>query len=131
MSIINFAIYSVTVIGFGYVAVGFVSGLIRRSRPVAAVESVAPVAPAAPVELPAGEFCCDAAPEDAAIVEAFLNRPVVRHVVVPFVRPNRHPALEGLSIRELKKLASEAKIKGYSNLTKTELIQRLQGRAAA
>ena len=39
---------------------------------------------------------------------------------------DEHPALEGMSIRQLKKLASEAKIKRYSNLTKDELIERLR-----
>ena len=39
---------------------------------------------------------------------------------------DEHPALEGLSIRELKMLASEAKVKRYSNLTKNELIERLR-----
>ena len=42
------------------------------------------------------------------------------------VTVDEHPALEGLSIRELKALASEAKIKRYSNLTKEELIKRLR-----
>ena len=39
---------------------------------------------------------------------------------------DEHPALEGMSIRQLKKLASEAKIKRYSNLTQAELIERLR-----
>ncbi len=85
------------------------------------------------IEVPSGEFCCDADPSDAAIVEAFLNRPVatVIYNVVPFrrpVRPAAHPVLDGLNIRDLKKLASAAKIRGYSNLTKDELIGRLKAK---
>ena len=39
---------------------------------------------------------------------------------------DEYPALEGLSIREQKRMASEAKVKRYRHLTKDELIERLR-----
>ncbi|MFM7424588.1 MAG: Rho termination factor N-terminal domain-containing protein [Elainella sp.] len=126
---IDFVIESVTVCSIAYFAVMFVAGLGRRSvLPVGQPAHVEAVVELSHVE---GVFCCDANPEDAAIVEAFLNRPKFVDNVVPFRRPNRHPALHSLSIRELKKLASSAKIRGYSNMTKAELIERLRASTMA
>lgn len=112
---IDLLINSSLLLGAGYLATVFVSGLVaRRTRPSLPT-------------VPEGIFICEPDPTDAALVEAYLNRPKFTDNIVPFRRPApKHPALEDLSIRQLKKLASEAKIRGYSNMTKAELIQRLQ-----
>ncbi len=117
MQAIDILINSVTVIGCGYVAAMFVLGAVKRSWVSVTIEQVT---------VPDGEFSCGASAEDAAIVDGYMNRVRMADNVVPFVRPVRqHPALDGLGIRGLKKLASAAKIRGYGRMGKAELIERL------
>ncbi|MBF2074567.1 MAG: hypothetical protein IGS50_12515 [Synechococcales cyanobacterium C42_A2020_086] len=134
MQVLDFAFEATAILGFGYVSLMFVSGLVRRwQRPAAPVVDSMPIVlrtvrRTIPV-IPDGVFCCDADPADAAIVEAYLNRaasPVIADNVVPFHRPQRlQPFLNGLSIRELKRLASERRIPRYGVMTKAQLVAAL------
>jgi hypothetical protein len=117
---IDFLIESVTVCSITYFAVMFVAGIGRRSVSTS-VE---------PVEVPVGEFCCDAAPEDAAIVEAFLNRPRFVDNVVPFiraarpVRPAQRPAPTDRELIELAKATGFPGAKKWSFSRKLNQQQR-------
>lgn len=107
-------------LGFAYTFAMFISGLAKRSANPVTEQ----------IEVECGVFSVAADPVDAAIVDEYtqkMQRSVIAFNVVPFVRPQpKPPALEDLSIRELKKLAAEAKIRGYSNMRKPELIERLR-----
>jgi hypothetical protein len=48
--------------------------------------------------------------------------------VVPFRRPSAHPALEGLSIRELRQVVRDRglRIVGYGSLPKAKLIEAIR-----
>ncbi len=130
MQLIDALIYGTTVMAFGYVVTMFVLSVtarkvdsrVEQGEVLAWLEELA--------EEAEGEFSCDADPIDAAVVDGYMQAmaaPVLADNVVPFIRPApKHPALEDLSIRDLKKLASAAKIRGYSNLRQAELIERLR-----
>lgn len=52
-------------------------------------------------------------------------RPIAAYIPVKITPKTDAPALDTLTIRQLKKMASAAKIKRYSSLTKAQLIAAL------
>lgn len=141
MQLIDALIQGSVLFGIGYVGLMFAGFFVRTVRP--AVEQVDRLSEIAGEDLlqqseaiPAfpGDVTVTAEPDaiDLAEVEP-IGRPDARcmaKAMAPEARltipVGEHPALEGMSIRQLKKLASEAKIRKYSNLTKDELIERLR-----
>jgi len=82
----------------------------------------------------ANDFCPEDEPvqleEQPTEQYTFIELPIVNlvyhaPVVQDEVQPEQSVTLASLGIRELKKLASAHHIKGYSNLRKSELIERL------
>jgi hypothetical protein len=131
MDILNFAIYGTAVVGFGYVAVGAILSAVaglRGSRVeikrVGQGQAVATYESTEVVQEIIEQFdAWEAADSLAPTATAAKAMPAQAVLVVPVAEAGD---LTELTIRQLKKLASEAKVKGYCNMRKAELIERLQ-----
>jgi hypothetical protein len=92
--------------GFAYFSIAFISGYSRwKAAP-------APVQPAMAAE---DEAVCAVEPEP--------GKPIASDKVVPFTR--KAPDLSGLSIRQLKAIASRTKLPKYNKDSKAVLQERL------
>lgn len=72
--------------------------------------------------------------EDHDLVDSYIaqhSKPKIIFIdnVIPFVRPKlKHPALETMTLKDLRKLGSKLKIKGASRWTKAEALEILATR---
>ncbi|MBW4566005.1 MAG: Rho termination factor N-terminal domain-containing protein [Mojavia pulchra JT2-VF2] len=144
-SILTVTIIALPAAYIGLVAVQFVSGLVQlwnSAKPQVQVEAIAPVVPVAPQpafeQLPCPwdsdeslELLEERVQKNAITSTQLLLLPAKEIVVIEKPKAKTKEAskpsenLQALSVTELKKRASNAKIKGYSRMSKNQLISVL------
>lgn len=151
MQVIDIAIATVTASSAIFFTAQFISGLFNRQPKVIPIASEEPTVDAVQ-ETTVNEFVpnpCETeyTDEDRQLVQEWIDRcnhlvitdnvvpftrpvktPAIIHAIVPFTRPAQpsiHPALKGLSLRKMRVLGAELKIKGARRWNTQQAIEAL------